>query len=132
MRLRIGCYPIAHVHCALLRQQINSFHFELKRHLFRPGGTFSNYINESLCSWRNLPHLIGIRFKPRYMLKISGDKFSLTQIFSAGPAKGQLFSEGNFDVFKSPKKRTKFLKNFCPNLWNGSMGSLLYYLINDH
>ena len=51
-----------------------------------------------------------------YLLKISGDKFPLSQIFSAGPAKGQLFSEGNFDVFKSPKKRNKFLKYFCPNL----------------
>ena len=29
--------------------------------------------------------------------------------------KGQLISE-NFGVFKSPKKRTKFLKEFCPSL----------------
>ena len=30
--------------------------------------------------------------------------------------KGQLISERNFGVFKSPKKRTKFLKDFCSSL----------------
>ena len=30
--------------------------------------------------------------------------------------KGQLTSERNFGVFKSPKKRTKVLKDFCPSL----------------
>ena len=34
--------------------------------------------------------------------------------------KGQLISENNFGVFKSPKKRTKFSKDFCPSLWNES------------
>ena len=29
-------------------------------------------------------------------------------------AKGQLISKENFGNFKSPKKRTKFLKDFCP------------------
>ena len=29
-------------------------------------------------------------------------------------AKGQLTSEGNFAIFKSPKKQTFFKKNFCP------------------
>ena len=28
--------------------------------------------------------------------------------------KGQLISEGNFGVFKSPKKQTFILKDFCP------------------
>ena len=31
-------------------------------------------------------------------------------------AKGQLISGRNFDIFKSSKKRTKFLKDFCPSL----------------
>ena len=30
--------------------------------------------------------------------------------------KGQLISKRNFVVFKSPKKRTQFLKDFCPSL----------------
>ena len=30
--------------------------------------------------------------------------------------KGQLISERNFGGFKSPKKGTKFLKDFCPSL----------------
>ena len=30
-------------------------------------------------------------------------------------AKGQLISEWNFGVFKSPKKSTKFLTDFCPS-----------------
>ena len=29
--------------------------------------------------------------------------------------KGQLISEWNFGVFKSPKKPTKFLTDFCPS-----------------
>ena len=31
-------------------------------------------------------------------------------------AKGQIISELNFGVFKSPKKPTKFLIDFCPSL----------------
>ena len=31
-----------------------------------------------------------------------------------GAYKGQSISERNFGFFKSPKKRTKFLKDFCP------------------
>ena len=31
------------------------------------------------------------------------------------PAKGQLISEWNFGVFKSAKKPTKFLTDFCPS-----------------
>ena len=31
-------------------------------------------------------------------------------------SKGQLILERNFGVFKSPKKWTKFCKNFCPSL----------------
>ena len=32
-----------------------------------------------------------------------------------GRPKGQLVSEWNFRVFKSPRKPTKFLTDFCPN-----------------
>ena len=38
------------------------------------------------------------------------------EIFDAIPIKGQLISERNFGVFKSSKKQTKFMKNFCPSL----------------
>ena len=31
-------------------------------------------------------------------------------------SKSQLLSERNFGVFKSPKKQTKLLKDFCPSL----------------
>ena len=34
--------------------------------------------------------------------------------FKDKPSKGQLISEGTVGVFKSPKKRTNFLKGFLP------------------
>ena len=34
----------------------------------------------------------------------------------SAPCKGQLISKCLFEVFKSPKKPTKFCKDFCPNL----------------
>ena len=38
-------------------------------------------------------------------------EFEFYQIY-----KGRLILERNFGVFKSPKKQTKFLKDFCPSL----------------
>ena len=41
---------------------------------------------------------------------------NLTVSYFFDIAKGQLISERNLGVFKSPKIQTKFLKDFCPSL----------------
>ena len=45
-------------------------------------------------------------------------------------AKGQLILEGNFGVFKSLKKRTKFFEEFLPQPLNGSNKKNANYYIN--
>ena len=43
--------------------------------------------------------------------------------------KGQLISEWNFGIFKSPKKPTKFLTDFCPSfIWQKSVWNLVGFL----
>ena len=49
--------------------------------------------------------------------------------FSPRATKGQLISEWSFGVFKSPKKPTKFLTDFCPmKLGHKSVKKLVYFL----
>ena len=53
----------------------------------------------------------------RYENEITAkSKDYVREIFDAIPIKGQLISERNFGVFKSTKKQTKFMKEFCPSL----------------
>ena len=41
-------------------------------------------------------------------------KKGIMQLFSVD-AKGKLISKQNYEVIVSPKKRTKYCKDFCPN-----------------
>ena len=40
----------------------------------------------------------------------------LSSLLMSSSDKGQLISEKNCSIFKSPEKRTKVLKEFCPSL----------------
>ena len=41
------------------------------------------------------------------------------QMVKCDPTKGQIISEGNFSVFKSPKNQRNFSKDFCSSLFFG-------------
>ena len=59
------------------------------------------------CFFRKYMRHILLRLPTSFYLKQHHSKYILT--------KGQLISERNFGVFKSPKNPTKFLTDFCPS-----------------
>ena len=71
----------------------------------------------------NVPHIIVQHFKSKKNFKFS---------CPLEPAKGQFISEGNFDVFKSPKKRTKYFEGFLsyPLKWVKTKKIMAHYHAN--
>ena len=52
-----------------------------------------------------------VRIAPIEIIEVNAPPVAQAMSF-----KGQLISERNFGVFKSPKKRAKFLNDFCPSI----------------
>ena len=83
----------------------------------------SNLVLKTFCMHYTLPTILFFRILYsvtlellyKYVCRKSKSPWDLVKFIDCETDKGQLISEWNFGVFKSPKKSTKFLTDFFPS-----------------